>query len=98
RMQNAIRVVIGLLDARREILVAVEAGRLLEDRAQHVEVMREQAILLGGLVQLGQRRNVVEGRRVALLLSKGVTNTAPALAQKEALGVLHLVAQHVEEQ
>jgi hypothetical protein len=40
RVQSAVRVLIIAPDASGEISVAVETGGLLQDRAQHIEVMR----------------------------------------------------------
>ncbi len=67
RMQHTLRVVrIVGRDAGREVREAMKARRLLKNRAQHVEVVREQTIFLRRLIQFSQGGNVVEERRIAL--------------------------------
>ncbi len=59
-MQNAVRVIIVLLDANRKVFVAVETRRLLKNRAQHIEMVRKQTIFLRGLIQFSQSGNIVK--------------------------------------
>ena len=83
-VQDAVRVVSSLLDARREMAVAEEQGGLLQDRAQDVEVECLGLTALRHQPEIRQRGDVVELRRVAGLLRKQVA-VAPAISLENVL-------------
>ena len=103
-VKYAVGVVRVLFYAHRKMPVAVKARRLLQNGAQHVEVMREQSPLAVCLVEFCKCCDVVEKWRVAFLFPQQVATSRLAAAEKMLRGLLgpefifQLIAHHVEEQ
>ncbi len=97
-MQNAVRVVIVLLDANRKVFVAVETRRLLKNRAQHIEMVREQTIFLRGLIQFSQSGNMVKEGRIALFGSQQIAAVGRVLVDHIAARLTQFIAEHIEKQ
>ena len=72
--------------------MAVEARRLLKNRAQHVEVVREQTIFLRRLIQFSQGGNVVEERRIALFGPQQIAAVGRVLVDHIAASLAQFIA------
>ena len=97
RVKDAVFIVSIAFDAVGEVPVAMKACGLLQDRAEHVEVMRVELAIAISLVELGERGHMVEEWRVPSLAEEKPLRRSIA-AEKILVRPLQLVAQHIEEQ
>ena len=103
-MQNSIGVICVFFDTTGKMSVTMKDCRLFENGPQRVEVMRVDILALCRLVQLNQRRDVMEKRGITLLSEQKVVNGFSAAAERVlrkisgAKQAFDLVAQYVEEQ
>jgi hypothetical protein len=102
-MQNSIGVIRVFFDTTGKMSVTVKDYRLFENGTQRVEVMRVNILALCCLIQLNERRDVMEKWGITLLSEQKVVNGFSAAAEtvlrkiSGAEQVFNLIAQYVEE-
>lgn len=72
-MQNSVGILRVLFDARGKMPVTVEDGSLFENGPQRIEVVGVNFVALRGLIQVHQRRDMMEKRGIRLLLDKAIS-------------------------
>src|SRR5450432_1463603 len=103
-MQNPLGVFRVLFNAGGKMSVTVKDSGLFENRPQRVEVVCIDFVALSRLIQIHQRRDVMEEWGVGLLPDKAIAIVCPATVEavlrkiSGAEQVLYFVAQHIKEQ